>query len=148
MMRPQRIIDQFNTIFVHIPRCRIIVCKECGTGVVKAHVATHLNSKHAYLTISTRADVVRVVRAMNDLAENEDGVVYPEPGSNPIPHLSSYIAVTSTTGQTRGREGGRPRVRASKPTGCGLRTPEGWGVCLKSVARTGEMIRGAQEGKA
>lgn len=24
---------------------------------------------------------------MNDLAENEDDVVYPEPGSDPIPHL-------------------------------------------------------------
>src|SRR5690242_9305860 len=80
-------MDQFNTIFVHVPRCRIIICKECGIVVVKAHIATHLDTKHAYLTVSTRAQITQVARATEELAESEDEVVYPGPASEPVPHL-------------------------------------------------------------
>lgn len=49
-------------------------------------MVTHLNSKHAYMTVSTRTDLAPTVRAMNDLAESEDEVLNPEPGSDPIPY--------------------------------------------------------------
>ena len=100
-------MDQLNTRRVDIPRCRILVCKECGTGVVKAYIATHLNSKHAYLTASTRTDVAQTARAMDDLAENEDGVVYPEPGSDPVPHLRVW------------QDGFRCDAKESNGTTCG-----------------------------
>ncbi|KAG9191444.1 hypothetical protein G6011_09532 [Alternaria panax] len=163
-LHPQRTMDQFNTIFVHIPRCRIIVCKECGTGVVKAHVATHLNSKHAYLTVSTRTDVVRVVRAMNDLAEDEDRVVYPEPGSDPIPHLRiwqdgikceakendattcGYIRRTVQDMQLHCRNKHNwtnPRKRGRTSKGPRIETNRMWikGVCCQKFAHAGRLGR-------
>jgi hypothetical protein len=49
-----------------------------------------LTSKHAYLTVNTRTGVAQTVRARNHLAGNEDEVVYPEPASEPIPHLGIW----------------------------------------------------------
>ena len=80
-------MDQFNAIFAYIPRCRIIVCRECRIGVLGSHVASHLNTRHAYLVPSTRASVTQVARGMEALAEHEDEVVYPELVSEPVPHI-------------------------------------------------------------
>jgi hypothetical protein len=80
-------MDQFNTIFFHFPQCRIIICKECGVGMIRPQVKAHINSKHGYLTVEIRKTINQVVSTIGDLADCEAEVIYPNPKSEPIPHL-------------------------------------------------------------
>ncbi|KAF2842566.1 hypothetical protein M501DRAFT_928389 [Patellaria atrata CBS 101060] len=83
-------MDQFNTLFVHISCYRVAVCKECHVGIVKANIARHLDTRHANLTRSTLQEIARAARAIEELAEGEDQVVYPGPDSEPVPHLTVW----------------------------------------------------------
>jgi hypothetical protein len=84
-------MDQFNATFVHLPQYHIAVCKQCRLGVVTAHLASHLSSKHAYLTAKTRKEIIQAVQQeIQALAETEKDVIYPEPKSEPVPHLTVW----------------------------------------------------------
>ena len=80
-------MDQFSTIFNHFPQYRIIVCKECKSGVIPTHFKTHCDTKHKYLTAYTRRDIIQAAGQIEGLAESEKDVVYPNPTSDPVPYL-------------------------------------------------------------
>ena len=80
-------MNQFNTIFNYFPQYCVTVCKECGSGVIPAHWKTHLDNKHAYLTAKTRKNITQAASQIQGLAEREEDVIYPDPTSDPVPHL-------------------------------------------------------------
>jgi len=81
-------MDQFNTIFIHFPQYHVVVCKECGFGVVPTHFKTHLSIKHAYLTAKTRNCIIQATAALiQGLAKSEKDVVYSSSTSELVPHL-------------------------------------------------------------
>lgn len=75
-------------MFIHVPRCCIIVCRECGIGLVKARLKTHIDAHHKHLPVTVRKAVVEAARDIEDLAESEEDVVYPAPESEPVPGLA------------------------------------------------------------
>jgi len=84
-------MDQFDVIFIHFPQYRVIICKECGSAVVPAHLKTHLGTKHTYLTVKTRNCIIQAAAAqIHALAKSEEDVVYPSPTSEPVPHLTVW----------------------------------------------------------
>lgn len=81
-------MDHFNAIFILVPRCRIAVCRECSTGLVKARFKTHFNSHNKDLSVATRKAVVEAAKDIEELAEGEEDIVYPVPESEPVPGLA------------------------------------------------------------
>src|SRR5690349_5341689 len=77
-------MDQFETVFKHYPEYRIIVCRDCRSGVIPKNVATHLDGKHACLSKITRRSVAQVVQGLPQLADRPEDVVYPEPTSDAV----------------------------------------------------------------
>ena len=81
-------MDQFNTIFEHFNQYCIVVCKECYQGIVKSQIRTHLDSRHAYLSVKTRKDIVAATSGIRWWAGSEEEVVFPQAGSKPVHHLA------------------------------------------------------------
>lgn len=157
-------MDQFHTLFVSVPQYRIMVCKECSVGIVKAHIATHLDTKHAYLTSSTRKDITQAVELIGEVAEGEGEVVYPESASEPIAHIEvwrdgfkctatrldgtpcKYIRRTLQDIQSHCRtEHGwvNRRKRGRAPKGTQVEANKMWieGVCCQKFAHAGRLGR-------
>jgi len=83
-------MDQFNSIFQPYPQYRIVVCRQCCTGIVRSQTQAHLNTKHQYLPMSVRKDIVSAASRVREWANTEEEVVFPDPGNKPIHYLAIF----------------------------------------------------------
>ncbi len=86
-------MEQFNTIFTHLPAHCIVVCKTHQQGIVKSQLGAHLDKKHQEYTARTRQKIVEAVQLETSLQQwaiNPDQIVYPSPETTPLPHLPVY----------------------------------------------------------
>ena len=80
-------MDEFNRYFVHMPEHKVVICKDCKTATPPGFFAGHLQKKHRYLSTELRRNMVQTMNSIEGLATTADEIVYPQPESEPIPHL-------------------------------------------------------------
>jgi hypothetical protein len=95
-------MDQFNHIFAHRPEYRIVICKQCQSGIVPANIPTHLGKHHAEFGSTTRREMVEVAKRIPGLAQASDEVVYPPASSRPVPDLPVWTDGFRCTASTGG----------------------------------------------
>ena len=83
-------MQSFDSIFVHYPRFRVIICRACRIGVIPVHVAGHLSRQHSFVPKATRDEVVKYVERMRDVAHAPEDIVWPKPEDEPIPELEVF----------------------------------------------------------
>ena len=83
-------MDDFNTLFDHLPHYRVILCRKCHFAPIPHQVETHLGSFHRYLSSEQRQVITREILSLSNLAHVEADVIYPQPGSAPVPGLPAY----------------------------------------------------------
>ena len=82
-------MNQFNAIFVHLSQYHIAICKQCRLDVMMIHLASHLSSKHMYLTAKTQKKIIQTVQQeIQALTERKKNVIYSESKSEPVLHLT------------------------------------------------------------
>ena len=84
-------MNQFNATFIHLFQYCIAVCKQCTLDMIMTHLASHLLSKHTYLTVKTWKKIIQTVQQeIQALAEREKNVIYSESKSESVSHLTVW----------------------------------------------------------
>ena len=72
-------MERFGELFQHIPRLRVVLCKQCSTGIPPGQVATHLRVEHPSVSVAVRGDIVEFIHSLPDLAWKPEDVIVPKP---------------------------------------------------------------------
>jgi Orsellinic acid/F9775 biosynthesis cluster protein D len=80
-------MEQLNHIFIHYPEYRIIICKQCKSAIIPAHVKIHLSKNHSEFMPKIRNEIDQVAQNITGLAQTKDDIIYPPASSAPVPHL-------------------------------------------------------------
>ena len=83
-------MNQFTQIFKHYNNYKVIVCRDCRTDVVLAHIITHLTKSYSDIRPKTRREVAEVAQQVNKLAHTSDNVRYPALRSDRISELEVW----------------------------------------------------------
>lgn len=83
-------MERFGELFQHIPRLRVIVCKQCATAIPPAQITTHLRVEHPSVPVAVRKQIVEFVNSLLSVAWKPEEVVVPKPAYELVDGLSTY----------------------------------------------------------
>ena len=83
-------MEQLYAVFEPIPQCSIAICKTHHQGIVRSQLRGHLRKHHADLRPATRRAIVQAASHVQDWADTEEGVAFPDPSCPPLPYLKTF----------------------------------------------------------
>lgn len=83
-------MDDFQSVFEHLPQHRIIRCRKCRYAPIPKQVPRHLGDHHAHLSAEHRRSIAESVLSLLDLAHVAADVIYPLPGDPPVSGFPVY----------------------------------------------------------
>ena len=83
-------MDNFEGLFIHLPKHRVIICRQCQFAPVPNQIKQHLASHHNRIPAKQRQEIAETVLSLPDLAKTEAEVIYPKPKESPIVGLPVY----------------------------------------------------------
>ena len=94
--------EDFDGIFQHMQRYKIIVCKRCAFAVVPQQFDRHLREHHPQIDKQNRSRIVERVRTLEAVAHNKEDVEYPQASEEPIEGLEVFKDGLQCMGQQDG----------------------------------------------
>ena len=82
--------EDFDGIFQHIQKYKIIVCERCAFAVVPQQIDRHLREHHPRIDKQNRSRIVERVRTLEAVAHNKEDVEYPQVGEEPVEGLEVF----------------------------------------------------------
>jgi hypothetical protein len=82
--------EDFDGIFQHMQRYKIVVCKTCAFAVIPQQIDRHLREHHPQVDKQKRSRIAATGTALETVAHNEGDVIYPEASEEPVEGLEVY----------------------------------------------------------
>ena len=95
--------EDFDGIFQHMQRYKIIVCKTCAFAVVPQQIDRHLREHHPQVDKQKRSRIAATGTALETVAHNEGDVIYPKASEEPVEGLEVYGDGVRCMGQQDGK---------------------------------------------
>lgn len=138
----------FDQVFVELSAYRVAVCRSCHQAVLPGAVKTHVNTRHRYLPVEERRQIVERALALEQagaLASDVDHIVFPSSQDTAVAGLPVWSDGKKCT--MRCRDGGQcgqvRRTRSGIQQHC--RDEHGWVNERARGGRPGAMAAGGQD---
>lgn len=95
--------SDFDSIFQHKQRYKIIICKPCAFAVVPEQIDRHLREHHPQVGKEKRRRIAAIGVALEEVAHSKEEVVYPQANEGPIEGLAVYKDGLLCMGQRDGK---------------------------------------------